>query len=614
MNPFSDNNQYNINFQKQGFRLYQLMAVIFILSTILILRLAYLQLSQFTRFKTLSLKNQMSIIPTAPSRGLILDRNGVILADNLPIYVLEIIPERVKDMQQTVNELQELLPSITNEDIENFHRARLSRRSFMAVPFKLKLTQEEVALFAVNQYRFPGVSIKAQLLRYYPYPELTAHVVGYVGRISAQELNSVDQGNYRATHFIGKSGIEKFYEPLLHGQIGYQQVETDVSARIVRTLREKQPVAGDTLTLTLDIRTQQAAYTAMQGKRGAVVMLKINNGEVLTMLSAPSFNSNLFVNGISSKDYNALAENRDNPMFNRAIRGLYPPASTIKPFIALTGLSKGIISPGMKIYDRGWFKIPNSTHLYRDWNKSGHGMVDLAKAITVSCDTYFYQLSQKLGIVAIEDMLLQFGFGRPTQIDLPQEASGLVPNDQWKRKKQGHPWYAGDTVITAIGQGFLLASPLQLANATTALANKGQRYRPHLIKKTEEFVRPAINEVIPFEEYPVKINNDEYWDIINQAMQRVIKMPGGTGFRFGKNTDYNVAAKTGTAQVHSNRQLEKTKYENIPENLRDHSLFIAFAPAEKPEVAIAVIVENDYTAPNIARKVLDSYFEPVDNK
>lgn len=584
------------------------MAVIFILSTILLLRLSYLQLAQFDRFKTLSLKNQMSIIPKSPSRGLIRDRNGVIIADNMPIYALEIIPERVQDIHQTVAELQKLLPSISNEDVDNFHRTRLSRRSFMPVPFKLKLTQEEVAQFAVNQYRFPGVSIKTQLLRYYPYSELTAHVLGYVGRMNVQELNSVDQGNYRATHFIGKSGIEKFYEPLLHGQVGYQQVETDVNGRIVRVIKEQQPVEGDTLTLTLDIHIQQAAYSAMQGKRGAVVLINIKNGEVLSMLSAPSFDSNQFVNGISIKDYNRLAQSNDNPLFNRAIRGLYPPASTIKPFIALAGLNSKAITPTTKIYDQGWFTIPHSTHVYRDWNKRGHGMVDLAKAITVSCDTYFYQLSQKLGIITIEDMLLKFGFGKPTLVDLPEEAAGLVPNDRWKRQKQGHAWYSGDTVITAIGQGFLLSSPLQLANATAALGNQGQRYRPHLIKKTEEFVKPSINEVIPFEEYPIKINNEEDWNIINKAMQRVTNIPGGTGFRFGKSAHYTVAAKTGTAQVHSGRQYEKTKYENIPENLRDHSLFIAFAPANNPEVAIAVVVENDYIAPNIARKVLDSYF------
>lgn len=592
----------------QNFRLYQLMIVICLLTTVLALRLAYLQLSEFDRYKTLSLKNQMSIIPKAPTRGVIKDRNGMVLAENIPIYALEIIPERVQDINATIIEIQKLLPSVNQDDIDNFNRSRRSQRSFVATPFKLKLSEEEVARFAVNQHRFPGVSIKARLLRHYPYPELTAHVVGYVGRLNGQDLTAVSPENYRATHFIGKSGIEKFYEPLLHGQIGYQQVETDATGRIIRILKNIQPTPGDNITLTLDINTQQAAHLAMKGKRGAVVMLDVNSGEVLTLLSAPSFDSNQFVNGISIKDYQAIISSPNNPMFNRALRGLYPPASTIKPFIALAGLNTKAITPRSKIYDKGWFTIPNATHVYRDWNKSGHGMVDLAKAITVSCDTYFYQLSQKLGMNRIEEILKQFGFGSPTQIDLPNEVSGLVPNDTWKRSQQGNPWYAGDTVITAIGQGFLLSSPLQLANATAALGNHGLRYRPHLIKKTQEFSNAVINEVVPLKEHPVTIQNDKHWDVINMAMQHVISMPGGTGFRFGRSTHYRVAAKTGTAQVHSNRRYERVKYADIPEMLRDHSLFIAFAPADKPEVAIAVILENDFTAPNIARKVLDSYF------
>ena len=584
------------------------MIIICILSSALIIRLAYLQLSQFTRYKTLSLRNQMSIIPKAPTRGLIKDRNGVVLAENLPIYALEVIPERVADIKKTISEIQQLIPSITQDDIDNFNRSRRSQRSFVPTPFKLKLSQEEVARFAVNQHRFPGVSIKARLLRHYTHPNLTAHVLGYVGRLNSQDLKRVNTENYRATHFIGKSGIEKFYEPLLHGQIGYQQVETDATGRVVRILQNQQPTPGDTLTLTLDIETQRAAYQAMKGKQGAVVMIKVESGEVLTFLSAPSFNSNHFVNGISVDDYRTLISRTDNPMFNRALRGLYPPASTIKPFIALAGLNQGVITPKTQIYDKGWFTIPNSSHVYRDWNKSGHGMVNLAKAITVSCDTYFYQLSQKLGIIQIENMLKKFGFGRATKIDLPKEATGIVPNDYWKRSKQGHPWYLGDTVLTAIGQGFLLSSPLQLANATAAISNHGKRYRPHLIKKIQEAKKYTVNEVVPLEEYPIKIHNEEHWDIINIAMQKVIKMTGGTGFRFGRHSPYTIAAKTGTAQVHSNRYYEKLKYKDIPKNLRDHSLFIAFAPADKPQVAIAVVLENDYTAPNIARKVLDSYF------
>lgn len=577
-------------------------------TSILFLRLGYLQLAQYKLFKTLSLKNQLSLIPKAPSRGLITDRNGEVIATNIPIYALEIIPERIPNLSQTLDALQTLLPSISYEDIENFHKARRRQRSFLPTPIKLKLSQEEVALFSVNQYQFPGVHIKAQLMRQYPYPEETAHIVGYVGRINQRDLEKVDSGNYRATHFIGKTGIEKFYEPLLHGKVGYEQVETDVTGRTVRTVQTSPPIAGDNLRLSLDMRIQKAAYQAMKNKRGAVVLLNVHNGDVLAMVSTPSFNSNLFVNGISHKNYNQLSQNDEKPLFDRAMRGLYPPASTIKPFMALTGLHHNTITPQSKIYDRGWFRLPHASHIYRDWKKSGHGVVDLYKAIIVSCDTYFYELSQKLGIDKIEEMMRLFGFGQKTHIDLPDEAAGIVPNDRWKRKRHKAAWYAGDTVITSIGQGFFLSSPLQLANATAALGNKGRRFRPHLIKSAESNHSAEIQEVLSMEEYPIKLNDKAHWQAVSAAMQLVITHPGGTGFRFGKNTRYTVAAKTGTAQVHSNRVYEKMKYEDIPEKLRDHSLFIAFAPADKPKVAIAVVVENDFIAPNIARKVLDSYF------
>lgn len=593
-------------------RLNFLVLLIFLLSALLLLRLAYLQISQFTRYQTLSLKNQMNIIPIAPPRGIILDKNGVVLAENIPVYVLEIIPERVKDLKKTLAKLQILIPSITDDDLENFNKTRKQNRSFVPIPLKLKLSQEEVATFASNQYQFSGVSIKARLMRYYPLSEITAHLLGYVGRINVQELRQVDPANYSATNFIGKSGIEKYYENILHGAVGYQQVETDASGRTIRVVNKQNPVSGEKLYLTIDTRLQQAAYQALQDKRGAVVVMNTHGGDILAMVSMPSFDPNLFVNGISAKDYSRLATARDRPLFNRAVRGLYPPASTLKPFIGLTGLEKGVVDSNYSIYDPGWFRLPGVSHPYRDWKKTGHGTINLKRAITVSCDTYFYQLGHKMGIAAIEDMLVRFGFGQSSHVDLNEEAPGLVPNKHWKLQTKGLPWYPGDTVITSIGQGFMLVSPLQLANATASLSQKGKRFRPHLLDKSIQSDTGESHHYKKLEEYPIKLRDSNYWATIAEGMQAVIVNNEGTGYRFGRNAPYSVAAKTGTAQVFGGKHYEKTRkirYEDIPEYLRDHSLFIAFAPVEKPEIAVAVIVENDVAASNVARKVMDAYFE-----
>ncbi|KTD09482.1 penicillin-binding protein 2 [Legionella jamestowniensis] len=598
----------------QRFRLNLLITLTILLSFVLIIRLAYLQISQFKRYQTLSLKNQMNVIPIAPPRGIILDRNGIVLAENIPVYVLEIIPERVKNMTQTLEKLKGLLPSITEEDIDNFHKTRKQNRSFIPIPLKLKLNQEEVAIFASNQYQFPGVNIKARLMRYYPLGEVTSHILGYVGRINVQELRQVDSTNYRATNFIGKSGIEKFYEDILHGEVGYQQVEIDVSGRTVRVLNKKNPVSGEKLYLTIDSRLQQAAFEALKEKRGAVVAINTKNGEILAMASSPSYDPNIFVNGITAKEYQQLTTARDKPLYNRAVRGLYPPASTIKPFMGLAGLEKGVIDARYSIYDPGWFRLPGVSHAYRDWKKTGHGIINLKRAITVSCDTYFYQLGHKMGIAAIEDMLVQFGFGQLTHVDLNEEAPGLVPNKHWKLQNKGVSWYPGDTVITSIGQGFMLASPLQLANATASLSQKGKRFRPHLLQKSVQSDNGKMQEYKILEEYPMHLKDDNYWTIVAEGMLAVITSNEGTGYRFGRTAPYSVAAKTGTAQVFGGHQYEKVRYEDIPEYLRDNSLFIAFAPYEDPEIALAVVVENDFAASNVARKVLDAYFELKKNE
>lgn len=590
------------------FRLSILAALLVTFTLILILRLGYLQFSQYKRYATLSLKNQMSIIPISPPRGIILDRNGVILADNLPVYVLEIIPERVRNLPDTIHKLQAILPSITEDDITQFNRAKRQNRAYESIPLKLHLSQDEVASIASNQYQFKGVYIKARLMRHYPLGEIAAHVVGNVGRINTQELQQVDYVNYRATNFIGKTGIEKYYENELHGQIGYQQVETDASGRVVRTISKQAPVSGGKLYLTLDSTLQEAAFKALDGRRGSVVVMSVQHGEILAMASSPAFDPNLFVDGISNKDYNVLSHSPDRPLYNRAVRGQYPPASTVKPFVALAGLEKGVIAPETEIYDPGWYRLPNVKHVYRDWKHTGHGVVNLKRAIMVSCDTYFYQLGNKIGISGIEDMLVKFGFGQLSHVDLLEEAPGLMPNPRWKISSKQTHWYPGDTLITAIGQGFMLASPLQLANAVASMSQDGHRYRPHLLNQIE-LEQGQLKTYKPLEEYPVRLKDQRYWSVVKSGMIGMISEQEGTGHRFWLNAPYTLAGKSGTAQVISGNKYEKTAYNNIPIALREHSLFIGFAPVENPEIAIAVMIENDASAKPIARQVLDAYFK-----
>lgn len=585
------------------------MAFVMFMSIILGLRLAYMQVFEYKRYQTLSLKNQLSIIPIAPPRGIIVDRNGVILAENRPVYVLELTPDRVKDMQKTIDELQKLLPSITSEDIRQFHRLRRQNRSYVPVALKLKLTANEVATVATQQYRLPGVEVKARLLRYYPHGEHTSHVVGYVGRINTEELRRVDPVNYRGTNYIGKSGIEKYYEDILHGQVGYQQLEIDVSGRTVRSLQRIPPVSGHKLRLTLDMRLQEAAYNALADKRGAVVAIDPRNGEILAFVSAPGFDANLFVNGINQKDYHSLSAAKTRPLYNRAARGLYPPASTVKPYVALGGLHYGLIDKHWGISDPGFYRLPGMKHAYRDWKKGGHGGVNVERAVRVSCDTFFYHLGHNMGILKLAEMYARFGFGQATEVDLTEELPGILPNPTWKRARKGQPWYPGDTVITSIGQGFMLATPLQLARAVATLSQRGQAHTPHLLLQADDSDK---HRKFRFREKPkprIEISNELYWDTVIEAMHSVITNLEGTGYRFGRDAPYSVAAKTGTAQVFSGHQYEKHRYEDIPEFLRDNSLFIAFAPVEAPEIALAVVVENDVAASFVARKVLNTYFE-----
>jgi len=590
-----------------GFRLNLLCVLIILLSLSLVLRLAYLQFSEYKRFATMSLKNQMTILPVAPTRGVIVDRKGVVLAENIPIYTLEIIPERIHSIDQTLLSLQQLLPTITDDDVKRFHLLRKRVRSYESIPLKLKLSSEEVAIFASQQYRYPGVNIKAQLMRHYPFSEKMAHLLGYVGRINLQELQQLDTKNYRATSMVGKTGIEKFYEDELHGQVGYQQVETNVSGRTLRVLRKQAPIPGIKLKLTIDAALQVAAYDAMAGRPGAVVAIDPRSGAIRALVSTPGFDPNIFTVGIAHKDYERLTTSPDKPLFNRAIRGLYPPASTVKPFVALAGLNKNVITAAFGIHDPGKFQMNGVKHVYHDWKRWGHGWVNMRRAIMVSCDTYFYQLGLKLGIGGIEDILVQFGFGQLTHIDLPDELPGLIPNPSWKMTQKHMRWYSGDTVISAIGQGFMIASPLQLANAVATMSMHGRRFRPHLLASRDNEWNKIADPTIPFEEYPVMIKNPTYWDVVIEAMQLVVTSQEGTGLYFGRHPGYTVGGKTGTAQVFSSGQYPAKNQADLPPLLRDHSWFIAFAPVENPKLAVAVIVEHDHAAASVARAVMDAY-------
>lgn len=591
-----------------SFRLIFLQCFFVILAFILIIRLAFLTCDQYTHYATLSLKNQMSILPIAPQRGIILDRNGEILAENQPVYVLEMIPERVKNIHKSITSVRKLLPSISDEDILRFEKERRQHRRDVAIPIKLNLNMDEVATFSSHQYLFPGIAVKAKLMRFYPYKKYMGHVLGYVGRINLSELQSIDSVNYQGSDYIGKIGLEKYYEDILHGQVGYEQVETNVNGKIIRVINKQPPIAGQKIYLTLDAKLQETAYKSLKGLEGSAVLIDVKTGGILAMVSRPSFDPNLFAKGIATKDYQKLMLSPHRPLFHRAIRGLYPPASTVKPFVAIAGLHQGVVVPQFGIYDPGWFRLPGVKHNYRDWKRTGHGPTNLKRAIMVSCDTFFYQLGNKLGITALSRMMKSFGFGQLTGVDLPEEVAGLMPDPTWKRKVKNQGWYPGDTIITSIGQGFWLASPLQLAHAVATLSQYGVGFQPHFLDATEN--KYGVKTSFQAKAKPkITLKNPEYWNFIHEAMHAAINTPEGTGYlKFGHDTKYKIAGKTGTAQVFALSQHDHNQKVIVKKELRDHSWFIAFAPSQKPQVAIAVMVEHDNSAAHVARAVLDQYF------
>lgn len=589
--------------------------IMLILITFLIIRLGFLQLAKHDLYRTLSTKNWLDLVPIEPTRGLIYDRNGVLLAENTAVFSLDIIPKQIVSLPHTLAEIAKIIP-LSDTEIAQFQKELKQHRRFEEIPLKLKLSEVEAARFYENQYRFPEALVKARLIRHYPYGGMLSHVLGYVGRINTDELDAIDPTNYSATNYIGKLGIEKFYENALHGTVGYAEAENDARGQPVRIIKEIRPIPGKNLHLTIDAKLQAVAEQALAGQRGAIVAIQPATGQVLALVSEPTYDPNLFVTGISNQDFQQLLQSPDHPLNNRAIRGLYPPGSTIKPFIALYALDSGIANLNYTISDPGWYHLPNSSHRFYDHKRHGHGMVNLARAITVSCDTYFFDLGHRMGIERIDYILKQFGFGQPTGLDVGEELGGIVPTPTWKKQAKGSSWYEGDTINSSIGQGFIQMTALQLATGTATIANRGLPVQPHLVLD-EQIPGKTTVSVHPPKLPPIILKNPMVWDNIIAAMQSVVMSSEGTGYRFGKDAPYTVAAKTGTAQVFSIKRRDRNELpepqENLPEHLRDHSLFIAFAPIDHPQIALAVIVENSNMASVIARKVIDYYLLGLNN-
>ena len=576
-------------------------------------RFFFLQVTQHDHFHTLAENNRISIIPVVPNRGLILDRNGIVLAHSYSAYTLEITPSKVKNLEETINGMATLV-DIQPRDRKRFRKLLEESRNFESLPIRARLNDVEVARFTVNRFRFPGVDIKARLFRHYPKGELASHAIGHIGRINDADLEELeksgDLANYRGTDHIGKLGIEQSYEKQLHGITGFEHVETDAGGHAIRTLSRRSPVSGNNLTLTIDSRLQEVADQAFGQYRGALVAIEPKSGEVLAFISKPGFDPNLFIDGIDPVNWDALNNSLDKPLNNRALRGQYPPGSTFKPFMALAGLELGKRTPSYTISDPGFFTLPGNSHRYRDWKVGGHGSVDLYKSIVISCDTYYYGLANDLGPDNIFNFIGQFGFGKKTGIDIEGETTGLLPSREWKMRRHKQKWYAGDTISVGIGQGYNLATPLQLAFATAVLANNGTVIRPHLVRS---ILNASTNQTqgVPAAKPVANLGlKPENLELVKRAMIAVTQ-PGGTATRVGVGAPYLTAGKTGTAQVIAIKQGEKYVESKVAERHRDHALFIAYAPADDPKIAFAILVENGghggATAGPIARTILD-YF------
>ncbi|MDP1574077.1 MAG: penicillin-binding protein 2 [Coxiellaceae bacterium] len=588
--------------------------IVFILFFLLVLRLIYLQIIEHRFYNTLSERNVINVIPVTPNRGIIYDRTGVVLAKNLPVYSLMITTARVKNVNATLEALKTVV-NLTPEEIKTFERIRNQYYPYQAIPLKKALTEAEVDRFYIEQYRFPGVTAQTNMIRSYPLGATLSGAVGYVGRITAKEFAEVDPSNYSASDDIGKAGVEAEDEVLLHGKTGSEQAEIDANGKVVRILKMKPATPGDNLYLTIDSKLQTYAEKLLGDNSGAIVAIQPSTGQVLALVTKPNYDPNIFSGRMSQAQYKAIMFNPDHPLFNRATRGLYAPGSTIKPFISFYALDNHVIDTQDYIFDPGWFQLPRTQHIYHNWtwnlHHTGAGWVNVTKAIMTSCDTFFYQLAVVLGIDRLDEALTQFGFGQLTGINLPLELKGVVPSPSWKEAHIGHPWYEGDTVITGIGQGFTLVTPLQLANAVATMANRGQRIQPTVLLKIQQ-PSGTTTEMQPILESAINAKDPKAWDIVIQAMESVITNPQGTAYHYwGKQASYTVAAKTGTAQVVREKKDAHIPQNETPFKERDNHWFVAFAPTDHPQIALAIIVEHNPIAVQIGRQILDFYMDEL---
>jgi len=585
---------------------------------VLLARFFYLQVVEHRHYQTLAETNRIAIVPIVPGRGVIRDRNGIVLAQSYSAYTLEIQPSRVKSLDETIDALAEIV-EITPRDRKRFRKLLDETKNFESLPLRTRLTDDEVARFAVNRYRFPGVEIKARLFRQYPFGEVASHVVGYIGRINERDQARIEEwgetANYKGSDYIGKVGVELSYERELHGTTGVEQVEVDAGGRAVRTLSRTAPASGNDLTLSLDIKLQEVAETAFGSRRGALVAIDPTTGDVLAFVSKPGFDPNLFVDGIDAANWELLNESPDKPLLNRPLRGTYPPGSTIKPFLALSALSSGRRTPAQTIFDPGYFQLPGVSHRFNDDKPGGHGTVDMYRSIVASCDTYYYVLASETDIDDTHRFMSQLGFGRKTGIDIEGELAGVLPSREWKRQRfagkeyreEHRKWYLGDSISAGIGQGYNAFTPMQLAYAIATIANDGVPYRPRLVTTIRSIGSGAARELAP-EPAPAIAVQPEHLAVVRNALAGVPR-EGTSASAFVK-AAYVSAGKTGTAQLFSLKG-EKYVHGRIDERLRDHAWYIAYAPADKPRIALAVLVENGgfgaQAAAPIARQVFDYY-------
>lgn len=589
------------------------MLIVVLMFCVIIFNMYQLQVVSYQDYQTRSEGNRIKVMPMAPNRGLIYDRSGILLAENRPVFSLELVPEQIKDMPATLDELSKLI-AITAEQTESFLKQVKAQRRFNSIALKEQLNDTEVAILAANQHRFPGVTVEARLSRHYPFGDLFTHALGYIGKINTRELQQLDDdgeaANYAATRDIGKIGLERFYQRELHGTMGYQEVEVNNRGRLIRVLRSVPAVSGQNIHLGLDVGLQLTAQQVLKEQRGAIVAMDPRDGSVLAFYSNPSYDPNLFVHGISSTNYNALLHSRDRPLFNRVTQGTYPPASTVKPHLALLGLETNTITPSSKIWDPGYFTLPNNDHRFRDHVRWGHGWVDIYTAIMKSCDTYFYELGIKLGIDRISDYMGKMGFGEKTGIDILEEYSGVMPSRGWKRARHNQPWYPGDTVPLSIGQSYWTTTPLQLIVATSVLINHGYLATPHLVSAFSD--EHGKSEHSPPLQQVIEVVDSNNWDVVLDTMHRTVKDVGGTARNAFLGASYDSAGKTGTAQLAAIAQDAKYDADAIDERLRDNAMYLGYAPYDKPTIVIAVALENagggSKNAAPIARQMLDYYF------